>query len=80
MEFTYELGDQKKNHTSITQLGDEEEEVMLGYYWLATFQTENSIWKNATIDESVDSLVIKEPKPSLDKEAAQIRQVMGTRR
>ena len=51
----------------ITDLG--EDEIVLGYPWLATFQLRID-WKNATLDEEVQPLVIRTLDPSLDKEVA----------
>ena len=53
----------------ITDLG--EDEIVLGYPWLATFQPHIN-WKNATLDEEEQPLVIRTLDPSLDKEVAQI--------
>ena len=54
----------------ITDLG--EDEIVLGYPWLAAFQPRID-WKNATLDEEEQPLVIRTLDPSLDKEVAQIR-------
>ena len=51
----------------ITDLG--EDEIVLGYPWLAAFQPRID-WKNATLDEEEQPLVIKTLDPSLDKEVA----------
>ena len=53
----------------ITNLG--EDEIVLGYPWLAAFQPKID-WKNAVLDESMQPLVIKTLEPELDKEVAQI--------
>ena len=54
----------------ITDLG--EDEIVLGYPWLATFQPHID-WKNATLDEEEQPLVIRTLDPYLDKEVARIR-------
>ena len=54
----------------ITDLG--EDENVLGYPWLATFQPCID-WKNATLDEEEQPLVIRTLDPSLDKEVVRIR-------
>ena len=54
----------------ITDLG--EDEIVLGYPWLAAFQPHID-WKNATLDEEEQPLVIRTLDPSLDKEVARIR-------
>ena len=54
----------------ITNLG--EDEIVFGYPWLAAFQTCID-WKNATLDEEEQPLVIRTLDPSLDKEVARIR-------
>ena len=54
----------------ITDLG--EDEIVLGYPWLATFQPRID-WKNAMLEEEEQPLVIRTLDPSLDKEVAQIR-------
>ena len=51
----------------ITDLG--EDEIVLGYPWLATFQLHID-WKNAMLDEEEQPLVIRTLDPSLDKEVA----------
>ena len=48
-----------------------EDEIVLGYPWLAAFQPHIN-WKNATLDEEEQPLVIRTLDPSLDKEVAQI--------
>ena len=53
----------------ITDLG--EDEIILGYPWLAAFQLRID-WKNATLNEEEQPLVIRTLDPSLDKEVAQI--------
>ena len=53
----------------ITDLG--EDEIVLGYPWLAAFQPKID-WKNAVLDESMQPLVIKTLEPELDKEVARI--------
>src|ERR1700733_1366311 len=55
----------------ITDLG--EDEIVLGYPWLAAFQPKIN-WKNGTLDENMQPLVIRTLEPSLDKEATRIRQ------
>ena len=54
----------------ITDLG--EDEIVLGYPWLAAFQPKID-WKNAVLHESMQPLVIKTLEPELDKEVARIR-------
>ena len=54
----------------ITDLG--EDELVLGYPWLAAFQPHIN-WKDTTIDEEEQPLVIRTLDPSLDKEVARIR-------
>ena len=51
----------------ITDLG--EDEIVLGYPWLAAFQLHIN-WKNAMLDEEEQPLVIRTLDPSLDKEVA----------
>ena len=51
----------------ITDLG--EDEIVLGYPWLAAFQPCID-WKNATLDKEMQPLVIRTLDPSLDKEVA----------
>ena len=51
----------------ITDLG--EDEIVLGYLWLAAFQPHID-WKNTTIDEEEQPLIIRTLDPSLDKEVA----------
>ena len=58
-------------HFLITDLG--EDKIVLGYPWLAAFQLHID-WKNATLDEEEQPLVIRTLDPSLDKEVAQIFQ------
>ena len=53
----------------ITYLG--QDEIILGYPWLAAFQPCIN-WKNATLDAEEQPLVIRTLDPSLDKEVAQI--------
>ena len=53
----------------ITDLG--EDEIILGYPWLAAFQPHID-WKNTTLDEEEQPLVIRTLDPSLDKEVARI--------
>ena len=48
-----------------------EDEIVLGYPWLAVFQPRIN-WKDATLDEEEQPLVIRTLDPSLDKEVAQI--------
>ena len=65
------VGDKKHEmHFLITDLG--EDEIVLGYPWLAAFQPRID-WKNATLDEEEHPLVIRTLDPSLDKEVARIR-------
>ena len=65
------VGDKKHEmRFLITELG--EDEIVLGYPWLAAFQPRIS-WKNATLDEEEQPLVIRTLEPSLDKEVTQIR-------
>ena len=54
----------------ITDLG--EDEIVLGYPWLAAFQPCID-WKNTMLDEEEQPLVIRTLDPSLDKEVARIR-------
>ena len=54
----------------ITDLG--EDEIVLGYPWLAAFQPKID-WKNVVLDESMQPLVIKTLELELDKEVARIR-------
>ena len=54
----------------ITDLG--EDEIVLGYPWLAAFQPRID-WKNAKLDEEEQPLVIRTLDPSLDKKATRIR-------
>ena len=51
----------------ITDLG--EDEIVLGYPWLAAFQPHID-WKNAMLAEEMQPLVIRTLDPSLDKEVA----------
>ena len=51
----------------ITDLG--EDEIVLGYPWLAAFQPRIN-WKNAMLDEEEQPLVIRTLDPSSDKEVA----------
>ena len=53
----------------ITDLG--EDEIVLGYPWLAAFQPCID-WKNTTLDEKEQPLVIRTLDPSLDKEVTRI--------
>ena len=53
----------------ITDLG--EDEIVLGYPWLAAFQPKID-WKNVVLDESMQPLIIKTLEPKLDKEVAWI--------
>ena len=48
------------------------DEIVLGYPWLAAFQPRID-WKNATLDEEEQPLVIRTLDPSLDREVARIR-------
>ena len=48
-----------------------EDEIILGYPWLATFQLCIN-WKNTTLDKEEEPLVIRTLDPSLDKEVARI--------
>ena len=52
-------------HFLIMDLG--EDEIILGYPWLAAFQPCIN-WKNAMLDEEEQPLVIRTLDPSLDKE------------
>ena len=54
----------------ITNLG--EDEIVLGYPWLAAFQPFIN-WKNAMLAEEMQPLVIRTLDPSLDKEVARVR-------
>ena len=64
------VGDRRHEmHFLIMDLG--EDEIILGYSWLATFQLHID-WKNATLDEKEQPLVIRTLDPSLDKEVTQI--------
>ena len=64
------VGDRRHEmHFLITDLG--EDEIVLGYPWLAAFQLCID-WKNAMLDEEEQPLVIRTLDPSLDKEVAQI--------
>ena len=56
----------------ITNLG--EDKIILGYPWLAVFQPHID-WKNTTLDEEEQPLVIRTLDPSLDKEVARIHKV-----
>ena len=53
----------------ITDLG--EDEIVLGYPWLAAFQPHID-WKNATLAEEMQPLVIRTLDPSLDKEVTRV--------
>ena len=65
------VGDKKHEmHFLITDLG--EDEIILGYPWLAAFKLRID-WKNATLDEEEHPLFIRALDPSLDKEIARIR-------
>ena len=48
-----------------------EDEIVLGYPWLAAFQLHID-WKNTMLNEEGQPLVIKTLDPSLDKEVAHI--------
>jgi hypothetical protein len=54
----------------VTDLG--EDEIILGYPWLAAFQPKID-WKQATLDESMQPLVIKTLGLKVDDEVARIR-------
>ena len=65
------VGDQKEQmRFLITNPG--EDEIVLGYPWLAAFQSKIN-WKNVVLDESMQPLVIKTLEPKLDEEVAQIQ-------
>jgi hypothetical protein len=54
----------------VTNLG--EDEIILGYPWLAAFQPKID-WKQATLDESMQPLVIKTLGRKVDDKVAHIR-------
>ncbi len=60
----------------VTDLG--EDEVVLGYPWLVAFQPKID-WKNATLDENMQPLVIKSLGLDIDKEVAKIREAWVTK-
>ena len=51
----------------VTDIG--EDELVLGYPWLAAFQPKID-WKNATLDETMQPLVIKTLGLKIDPEVA----------
>ena len=56
----------------VTDIG--EDELVLGYPWLATFQLKID-WKNATLDEMMQPLVIKTLGLKIDPEVARVRDI-----
>ena len=56
----------------VTNIG--EDELVLGYLWLAAFQPKID-WKNATLDETMQPLVIKTLGLKIDPEVAQVRDI-----
>ena len=51
-----------------------EDELVLGYPWLAAFQLKID-WKNATLDETMQPLVIKTLGLKIDPEVARVRDI-----
>ncbi len=55
----------------VTDLG--KDEVVLGYPWLVAFQPKID-WKNVTLDEDMQPVIIKSLGLDIDKEVAKIRE------
>jgi hypothetical protein len=71
MDLQVRCGDKKEQMKFlITNL--DEEEIVLGYPWLAAFQPQID-WKNAVLDESMQPLVIKTLGLNTDEEVTRIR-------
>ena len=56
----------------VTDIG--EDELVLGYLWLAAFQPKID-WKNATLDEMMQPLVIKTLGLKIDPKVARVRDI-----
>jgi hypothetical protein len=70
VDLQVRCGDKTENMKFlITDLG--EDEIILGYPWLAAFQPKID-WKQATLDESMQPLVIKTLGLKIDNEVAHI--------
>src|ERR1700761_5223978 len=71
MDLQIRCGNQKKQmRFLVTELGGDE--IVLGYPWLAAFQPKID-WKNATIEECMQPLVIKTLGLNLEDEVTKIR-------
>jgi len=70
VDLQVRVGTKKENmRFLVTDLG--EDEVVLGYPWLVAFQPRID-WKNATLDEDMQPVVIKSLGLDIDKEVAKI--------
>jgi hypothetical protein len=72
VDLLVRCGDRSKEmRFLITDLG--EDEIVLGYPWLAAFQPKID-WKNATLDEEMQPLVIKTLGWKIDAEVERIQE------